>query len=226
MNLIPLQGTYLFGSLLFLILYLILFLWRKDLRKEMLLTGSIMSIFIYVGCYAMCTYDWWQPFTITGTRVGVEDLLFGFSLGGVTAVIYDAVLGKHYSKHSWKKTTSYLRFSFIFAVMVVFGVGLYLIGVKSFHSYYITTFLGSLFLWHVHPSLVNNSLLSGILTVLVAIPIYWAMNVVTPGWIESTYLWHSISGETFLTIPIEEIYYYFFTGTFFGPMYEYLKRID
>lgn len=38
-----------------------------------------------------CARDWWHPPTITGTRIGIEDLLYAIGNGGVLAVLYTIV---------------------------------------------------------------------------------------------------------------------------------------
>ena len=87
------QYTYLIGNIIGLIIWIFIFLRRKDLRKEMLLLSFIFGI---SGLFAEIIYtkDWWQPLTITNTRIGIEDFFFGFIIGGVSAVIYSFLFNK------------------------------------------------------------------------------------------------------------------------------------
>ena len=70
------QYSYLIWTGIFFLIWLILYLWRKDIRKEMLIIsvlfgfGGIFSELIYVQ-------DWWQPLTLTNTSIGIEDFLIG-----------------------------------------------------------------------------------------------------------------------------------------------------
>ena len=84
------QYTYLIGDLILLFVWLILFWWRKDVRKEMLYLSPFFGI---IGLLTEYYYikDWWKPLTITGTAIGIEDFLFGFGIGGICAVIYEEI---------------------------------------------------------------------------------------------------------------------------------------
>lgn len=81
------QYSYLIGDLILLAIWLVLFLWRKDTRKEM---AIISLLFGFLGTVVTLIYlmDWWHPLTITGTRIGIEDFIFGFSTAGIAAVVY------------------------------------------------------------------------------------------------------------------------------------------
>ena|SRR3989338_5259915 len=88
---------YFIWSLIFLAVWLVLFLKRKDLRTEMLL---ISTWFGSAGLVSEATniQDWWQPITITRTPVGLEDFIIGFAIGGVAAVIYEEIYKKKLKK--------------------------------------------------------------------------------------------------------------------------------
>ena len=76
---IPIKYAYLVGTIVFFIPWLILFLMRKDLRREMLIGSVSIAIVSFLTSLFLFTVDWWHPETITGTRVGIEDLLLGFN---------------------------------------------------------------------------------------------------------------------------------------------------
>ena len=63
------QYTYLLMGVIFAVLWAILFIWRKDTRKEMLLMSGIFG---FAGPIAdlLYTIDWWNPLTLSGTRIG------------------------------------------------------------------------------------------------------------------------------------------------------------
>ena len=82
------QYTYLIGSLIALTIWTFFFIHRKDTRREMLTLSIIFGITGILAEY-LYTIDWWKPLTITGTRIGIEDFLFGFSCGGVFGVAYE-----------------------------------------------------------------------------------------------------------------------------------------
>ena len=70
-----------FGNVFFGIIWLILFLIRKDLRKEIL----IMSFFSTpLGPLSEKLYlrDYWHPEFFSNTAIKIEDVLFAFFIGG------------------------------------------------------------------------------------------------------------------------------------------------
>lgn len=54
-----------------------------------------MSILIGVlsvaTSYYWWTIDWWKPLTFTGTKVGIEDFIMGFTTGGIIATLYEVL---------------------------------------------------------------------------------------------------------------------------------------
>lgn len=218
--------TYLIGSLIFLAMWGVIFYFRKDLRREMLLTGSMGSLIIWIGGAYWFTHDWWYPQTILGNGGGIEDIIFGFANFGIAAVIYDVVFHKRYSAVHWHKPKIFIGIFLLLTITGFLSVCLFLNGAKSFIAYPIVALLASSVLWFSHRQLFINSLGSGFLLMLISIPVYWVLNFISPGWITHTYLFNSLTGITLFTVPIEEYVYYFATGMAIGPLFEYSKRID
>jgi uncharacterized membrane protein len=73
----------------------------------------------------------------------------------------------------------------------------------------------------VRKDLVMTSLLSGVLMALVSFPSYLLVVLISPNWIDHTYLWWGLSGTRFIGVPIEEFIFWFLSGLVFGPFYEY-----
>ncbi len=217
--------VYLVGSLIFFAIWLIFFILRKDLRREMLIVSIPGAILQYVGCKYWCIIDWWNPYTLFGRGVGFEDFLFGFSSFGIAAVIYDVLLHKKYARHIWKKPRFYIRIYFLILIIAFLSLALFASGTTSFTAYVSVAVISSSILLISHHQLFTNSLLSGLLFMLISVPIYLVLNALSPGWIEHTYLFDSLSGIRIFTIPLEEYLYYFVTGLIIGPLFEYSKRV-
>jgi len=220
------QYIYLIGSLMFLAIWGVIFYFRKDLRREMLVTGVMGSFVVWVGGAYWFTHDWWYPETLLGNGGGIEDIIFGFANFGIAAVIYDAVFHRRYSATHWHKPKIYIGIFFLLIIIGGLSIFLFLRGMMSFVAYPFVALLASLVLWFSHRQLFANSMWSGVLLVLLSTPVYWIMNTINPGWIDHTYLFNSLTGITLLTVPIEEYVYYFATGIIIGPLFEYSKRIE
>lgn len=219
-----LKYAYLIGTLIFFIPWTILFLLRKDLRKEMLLMGSIVAILGIIFQYFWWTFDWWHPETITGTRIGIEDLLLGFSNGGIAAVLYEVVFKKRlYKRKSTKQKIGgwplILLGTFI-ASLLFWGIGL-----TSYTTTIITALSIEFLLIHFRPNLLVNALASGLLMALVSLPIYYSLIILYPSWVQTTWLLENLSGAMVTGIPVEDIVFYFLVGFVAGPFYEYWQDL-
>src|SRR4051812_21126766 len=134
-----LHYAYITGDILLFCIWLVLFLLRKDLRKEMLLI-SIFSVPFGLTQYLFGA-DYWHPEYIFGhTFFGFEDLFYMFAVGGITGVIYEEFFGKTLSRHRAKSHP------FVMLLFAVLGILFFFIGTKVLHfnSIYVSSaiFLG------------------------------------------------------------------------------------
>lgn len=217
------QYSYLIGSLVLLVIWLALFAWRKDIRKEMIIISVICGL---AGPVLELIYilDWWHPLTITGTSIGIEDFLFGFTTGGVAAVIYEVIFKKKLT-NTKKEIVQDYKFLPIWGGIVL-GVFLFSFYVLKLHSYYasaIALVVPIIYIWYKRRDLVVNSLCSGALLVIASFPVYWVTEFITPGWIQNTWFMDKLSGILFMKIPVEDLVWFFLVGLFIGPFYEYWK---
>ncbi|HJX49846.1 MAG TPA: lycopene cyclase domain-containing protein [Candidatus Nanoarchaeia archaeon] len=185
------QYSYLMGTLILLIFWLILFLWRKDTRKEMLI---ISIIFGFIGLIVEGVYilDWWRPLTITNTAIGIEDFLFGFTVAGMAAVGYEIIFKK---KLKIKKANKKIRFrrnkSFILISLLglsLFFGSYFILGLNTFYSSVIAFAIPILIIWIKRKDLITNSLVTGLLGLIGAPILFMILEFLTPGWVESA--WH------------------------------------
>ena len=214
--------TYLLMGILLLVVWLILFFWRKDLRKDML---SVSILFAIVGPLVSIIYtiDWWSPLTITGTAIGIEDVLFGFVCGGVTATIYETVFRKKLSRK--KKNHKKLNgMPTAIIVLTIFFGSFFILKINSFFSSIITLVAVTLLIWFKRRDLIKNSLFSGVLLVVVIGGIYSILELITPGWIQSFWHFKNVPEIIIFNIPIDDIVWYFLVGTAIGPLYEYWQN--
>jgi len=219
------QYTYLLMTLMFLVIWLVLFLLRKDFRSEML---KISIIFAIAGPLSEIVYlrDWWRPVTITGTAVGIEPAIVGFGIAGVASVLYKFVFNEKYKSERGKKSnkTERMRLAWILVLFaVVFFGGTYLLNISSLYITILAFGLPALVIYFRRRDLIVTSLVSGFLLLIVASLVYSILSVVTPGWIEAFYLFYNTPKIILFNVPIDDIVWYFMAGAFIGPLYEYWK---
>jgi hypothetical protein len=218
------QYAYLIWVLIFFFIWLSLFLWRRDVRKEM----WIMSLLFGIGGVVSQTIyiqDWWQPLTLTGTKIGLEDFAIGFFIGGVASVIYEELYKKKISTRKklnlFKIKTSIVGMVFL---LLFFG-SFYILHLNSFYSTLIAFSVSTFIMLFKRKDLIDDSLITGILMLIMGIIIYFLLQIVQPGFIKE--FWYLSGGwysYLLFGVPLQEYIWYFLAGCFIGPLYEYWQE--
>ena len=86
------QYAYLGAAVLIFLVWLIFFLRRKDLHREMLTMSLLAAPLGFFDLWAVPLY--WTPVTLGNIPVGVEGIIYSFCLGGITAVLYTEIARK------------------------------------------------------------------------------------------------------------------------------------
>ncbi len=233
------QYSYLVGCLLLFILWLILFIRRKDLRIEMLTMSILATIWLFIsGIWFVNTYleTYWNPqyagilglgsfFKTIGLKIkGVEDTLFLFSYSGIVAVLYEEILGK---KHLKKGRSKNLKFLIIFPLFVF--VSLLITkstgAINIIYGEYLAYLLASIFIWWFRRDLLMHSLVSGMLSAIFFFVSYLLLSPLSVGIIHKFWILNKTSGVFVLGLPFEEILWAFFIGLWVGPSYEFIKDL-
>lgn len=163
--------------------------------------------------------------TITGTKVGIEDFLMGFSSGGIMAVAYEVVAARRYSKRRAASAGLYGFFLVLLLLAYITASLLYVVGLTSFFASTIAMLAVAAMMFFIRRDLVLNGLVSGACMACVSLLFYAAALLVSPGWVDATYRFSTLSGVRILGIPIEEFIFWFLAGLVFGPFYEFWKGI-
>lgn len=178
---IPYQYTYLVTVLFGLILWLILFIHRKDLRREMILMSVLIAIFGLYAEYFWWTRDWWNPPTITGTRIGPEDIINGFATGGIVAVLYEEVFKKRVYKY--KSSHNFMTLIIVAFLFITSSILFHNFSIQSWIASSIALLISGSLLIIRRKDLFMDALLTGVSLVLGLIPFYLVINFISPGYI-------------------------------------------
>lgn len=216
---VQLEYVYLFSLIPFLFIWLFLFFINKRTRKEMLLMSILIGLVSVASSYYWWTIDWWQPATITGTKVGIEDFIMGFTAGGIMVSIYEIIFRKKYIKRDRRKAPNFILILLFLSNTTAFLI--WGIGVTTFWASFISLILSSLIIFYFRKDLIINGLWSGILMLLISLILYFTIMFISPDWISQTYIYEGLSGIHFLGIPIEELVFWFLAGVLWGPLYEF-----
>ncbi len=221
----PLEYLYLLATLPVLIIWLIFFLLRRDLRKEMIELSILIGVLSVLTSYYWWTVDWWHPPTMTGTRVGIEDFLLGFGMGGIMAVIYEVVVARRYSKRRASSQGMYGFFVILFLLAQTTQWLFYGVGITSFYATTTAMILVSAVMLCIRKDLIVDAMVSGFLSAIVSMVFYATIILVSPEWIENTYIFNTLSGIRVVGVPVEEFIFWFLAGMVFGPFYEFWKGL-
>ncbi len=215
------QYAYLIGCLGILFpVWLAFFLYRKDLRKDM---WTMSLLFGICGPLSEIWYlqDYWKPQTFTGTRIGIEDFLFGFFIGGIASVIYLEVFNKHLARYT--STHRRTRFSLSFLAIFIFLISFYILGLNSIYASMVSCVLVALFMYYYRRDLCLDGIVSGVFVGATMFLAYLAFLSLFPEAIHKWWFLNNISGILIVGIPLEEIAWAFSLGLVAGPAYEFLK---
>ncbi|OHA21798.1 MAG: hypothetical protein A2849_02600 [Candidatus Taylorbacteria bacterium RIFCSPHIGHO2_01_FULL_51_15] len=215
----PVQYAYLALGLLYLIFWLILFLSRRDLRREMLIS-SLLAGFLAIILEPFFLKDYWTPELINGWSVGIEDFLYGFAIGGIANVLYE----EFFKKRFIRKRSERYHWRFLLILYIV-SFSVLLLGREfwGLNTMYATLgALGAAFLSIMlfRPDLARDAIWSGILFTMITALVYIPVILSFPDFITS--FWHlkNLSGILLGGIPLEEFLWAFMFGLVAGPFYE------
>jgi hypothetical protein len=202
-------------------LWTVFFLMRKDLRKEMLVMSTGIGLLSIMTAYYWWTIDWWHPATTAGARIGIEDFLSGFATGGIMAVAYEIFFRRRH--YAMRKKCAHCPGSSTLLILLAFITSFLFwgLGITSFYASTIAMTLLVGILFYFRRDLFLDGVLSGLLMVLISLPVYLFIQAIAPDWVEKTYDFAHLSGVPVFGIPIEEFIFWFLAGLVFGPWYEY-----
>ncbi|MCM2339419.1 MAG: lycopene cyclase domain-containing protein [Burkholderiales bacterium] len=206
-----------------------LFLYRKDLRHEI----SVISFGSgFGGIFSQATHieDWWNPLRLTQTPIGIEDFLIGFSIGGICSVVYAILFNLKVEPNNFYftkngKNDRLLGNIFLLSFILLFFWMFYILNISSSYSVLISYLLGISVMLFFRRDLIQNSLISGLITLMLGSLIYYFLMLLFPGFINKFWylpqVWYS---KTFFDIPLGEYIWYFLTGAFIGPLYKFVRN--
>ncbi len=207
--------SYLIAVLIAFIVWIVLFSFSKDTRKEMVVVGGLLTPFVILDI--LTTSSYWTPITIFNLPVGIEGFLFTFFITGIAAVIYEYILKKGY-----KGTKLHIFFTLWFIVPAIITV--MIVYVFSLNVIYLFI-LGFTFMALTEVIQRRDLLINAVVSsMLFAVIYFFAFSI----WLmlapESISWWNmeKLSNIRLGLIPLEEIFFSLSLGLFAGPLYEYL----
>ncbi len=220
--------TYLIANIFFLLVWLAIF-WRvKKFRRPMLIFSLLTALF---GPISEIWYfaDYWRPEIALPLPVGgVEDLLFGFSIGGIAAFGYEVLFVRGICKCQEKKLK---KEWFLLLFFVVTGLSMIILnnflGLNSIYASSLTMAAIAATMLYFRRDLIIHALGSAVLVAATMFIIYYLGQELFPEghlWVERIWkLYGKPEGVIiFKHIPWTEMLWGLSWGLVWGPMYEFL----
>jgi len=217
--LVSYKYTYFVGTLLFLIYWFYFFIKFKNNRKQILMFSFLFALLGPISGVVWFTRDWWYPATILGYRTGIEDVLLGFSNGGMATVIF---LFFYKELDQVKEKINFSKC--LIPSILMLSVTIIFLVFTPLNSFYANCFGFAAALVYVlwrRPDLLHISFFSGMLMIIFSAPIYLLLLYLSPGWVEYTWMLDELSGVVIAGAPVEDLIWYFFVGASISTMYPY-----
>lgn len=225
------MSSFFLASLVLFIVWLVVLLFSSPTRKEQLIM-SVVGLVLAPGVLSAMIGDYRRLAGTNSGMIGFEDLLFSFSLFGIGAVIYHALIGAH--AHKWKgarlvhphPVVHWLAGLIIVLSLWAF-ISLLLLSVFDLTSIRALIAGGVMIGIYViadRHNLLFNALLSSVFTVVLLFLVEQLFFVrLYP---EAAALYWNTGNIALLIggIPLEELMWAAVVGFTIGPLYEWLRR--
>lgn len=226
--------AFLFASLVLFVIWLALILFSTKTRREQTIM-SIVGLVIAPGVLLIVANDFRSTISGGSLSIGIEDLLFTFSLFGVSAVIYHVLLGKHIHKlkgprirHPHPAMNWFLHLALILGIWAFIS----LLFIDIFHIASIRSLIiggmliGTYVVADRHDLLFNALVTSVVMAMLVFVTEQLFFVRLYPDIAQGFWQFDAIRSFMLGGIPLEEILWAAVIGFTIGPMYEYLRRFE
>lgn len=220
--------AYLVANFFFLAVWLLIF-WRlRGLRRQMLIMSLIVALF---GPISELWYfaDYWRPEIALPLPVGgVEDMLFGFSIGGIGAFAYESLFVNGLCFCEAKKER---REWFLLVFAGIIGLSMIILnnilGINSIFASSAGMVVAASLMLYKRPDLIPNALGSAVLVAGVMFVIYFLGQEFFPTahlWMSRIWLFYGKPEGIIIArhIPWTEMVWGLSWGLVWGPMYEFL----
>lgn len=203
--------AYLCGSLLFMIPTVWFCVTRRDLVHLMLVCGVVGIPFGVFMEYFFYTKDWWLPQTITGTRIGIEDVVYSFFHGVLLSTTGLVLLNRNIVlSNVWR----IIAMRTIKLGIVILVVGFCAIVVLHAPSFIVTTALFSAVGMSIvvsRPELLKIGVVGMIGTLCWSVPVFWITNSFFPNWIQQFWI-NDTNKILVMQIPVPDLCWYASVG--------------
>lgn len=212
--------------------WLLLFIFSRRTRKEQVIMSFIALVLAPAIVYIALS-DYRAETAMVMAPVGIENILFIFSVTGIAAVIYHVLLDRHMAKipKKHRKEAAMPTLHWIAHLLVLLGVWavvsmslMLLFPITSVYGFLVAGLLVGVYILVERHDLLLNALLSGLfIAALVFVLEQIVLIQLFPDVAKTFWQTQNLSGVFVMSIPIEEILWAAVVGFAIGPAYEFVR---
>ncbi|MBI5001868.1 hypothetical protein HZC31_00620 [Candidatus Woesearchaeota archaeon] len=213
-------------SLLFLGVWLLIFLAKPTVRREMFWVSLFTMPFGFTE--PLFVPEYWSPPSLfdLAARTGfdIESLIFCFAIGGIGAVLYEALFRVKHKKLPEKEKHCKRHHFHLLALtspLFVFIPLLLWTEINSIYAACIAMFVGGIAAMLCRPDLTRKILIGALLFLSLYFIFFLTFILAYPGIVQEVWNLSALSGILFLGIPIEELLFGFTFGMLWSSAYEH-----
>ncbi len=214
--------AYLIGGLILGSVWMVMFLLRKDLRREMLFGSALALPFGFLERAFVPVY--WDPPSlfnlIHGVGFGIESFFFAFFTGGIGASVFEFYENKRLIKVRSDHRTHI--FPYILTTALFFVLQSYF-PVKSMYNLSFALLAGAGYIGFKRRDLIPHVVASGLFFGLIYTFLFYLFMHLFPSYIESFYTFKNLSGMNIFGVPIEETMFALSGGACWSTFYAYIN---
>ncbi len=226
--------VFLLTSIAAFVVWLTLIIFSQKTRREQLIM-SVVGLVLTPGILLLVTTDFRAILSEQSAFIGIEDLLFAFSIFGIAAVVYQVVVGAHLHKIKGERFKHHNDVThWWILLMLVLGLWafaslllIHVFDLSSVRALIVAGLLVGIYIIADRHDLLMDALLSGLLVgVLVFVLEQLFFVRLFPEAVAGFWQYDAISSFVIGGVPIEEIMWAMVVGFTIGPMYEWLRRYE
>ena len=228
------QYAYFFLDALLIPFWIFCFLYRKDLRRSLVLVGlagaaiaALFELFFWP--------HYWHPISVYEFVISVggnqyhlgspEDVIWGFLFGGIAATVYEILTRQKLRKKTTLRPSAGNMAMFFVIGSLCFIVPL-VIGVPVVYSAIISCFVCGAFYTVFRRDLLRDMIISGFSMGIIYFVVLFIFSSVFKDIFQAWWNMADAMGIYIWHIPLEEVLIASAIGVLFGPAYEYFLGFE
>lgn len=221
------EYVWLIWSIILLAIWAVIYLLKREVRKEMLKMSLITMLFGLTEPLFVPEY-WFPPslFDLAkNTGFDIESLIFSFSIGGLGTVLYNLIFKRRFAKIPNTERNHVRHNLHVYILLVPVFVFLALSLFTSLNHIYcgiLAMFIGGLATLYCRPDLKGKSWVGGFLFMALYFVYFESILPFHPQYVELYWNLENLTRILILGIPIEELLFAFAFGVYWSSLYEHI----